>query len=123
MFRITNENLKPRKYQLDALEKAKKGNAVICLPTGTGKTLVGLMWACHLLNERKAKRILVLEPSRFLVNQISDYYAKNSNIKVEKLYGTTPKEDRAKLWDKGDVVVTTPQTAFNDINWLDFDAE
>lgn len=122
MFRITNENLKPRKYQLDALEKAKKGNAVICLPTGTGKTLVGLMWACHLLNERKAKRILVLEPSRFLVNQISDYYAKNSNIKVEKLYGTTPKEERVKLWDKGDVVVTTPQTAFNDINWLNFDA-
>ncbi len=122
MFRIVNKNLKPRKYQLDALEKAEKENAVICLPTGTGKTLVGLMWACHLLNEGKAKRILVLEPSRFLVNQISDYYAKNSNVKVEKLYGTTPKEDRAKLWDRGDVVVTTPQTAFNDIERLDFDA-
>ncbi len=122
MFEITNENLKPRKYQLDALERAKKGNAVICLPTGTGKTLVGLMWACHLLNEGKAKRILILEPSRFLVNQISKYYAKNSNINVNTLYGVTPRENRAELWSEGEVVITTPQTAFNDVEWLDFDA-
>jgi len=112
----------PRKYQYDALEKAKERNCIICLPTGGGKTLVGLMYACYLLNEKKAGRVLILEPTRFLVTQTAEYYKKNSDIPTTMLCGTIPKEERIKLWNNGKVVVTTPQTAYNDKECLDFDA-
>jgi ERCC4-related helicase len=121
MFEI--RSIKPREYQQDALEKAKRQDgSILCLPTGTGKTLVGLMYACYLLNKKEARRILILEPTRFLVKQVTEYYRKNSNIQTEMLYGEIEKNKRIQLWKKGDVVITTPQTAFNDIDYLDFEA-
>ena len=122
MFKITSA-FEFRKYQYDALQRAKENeNCIICLPTGTGKTLVGLMYACYLLNEKNVQRILILEPTRFLVNQIANYYKKNSNIPTEMIYGVIPKEKRVNLWNKGKIIVTTPQTAFNDKEYLNFDA-
>ncbi|MEM2900348.1 MAG: DEAD/DEAH box helicase family protein, partial [Thermoplasmata archaeon] len=122
MFKITRD-IEVRKYQKDALQKAiESKRCIICLPTGTGKTLVGLMYACYLLNEKEVRKILILEPTRFLVTQVTDYYIENSNIETKMLYGTTPRDERITQWRKGKVVVTTPQTAFNDIDHLNFDA-
>lgn len=100
----------------------ERDDAVVCLPTGTGKTLVGCMWACDLLDKRSIDRILVLEPSRFLVEQVYEYICEQTTIDAEKLYGNTKPEIRRGQWNRGDVVVTTPQTALNDIDFLDFDA-
>ena len=62
------KELKLRPYQKKALKLALESEGVvICLPTGTGKTLVGCAWVCELLNRGLAHRVLVLEPSRFLV--------------------------------------------------------
>jgi len=73
--------LRLREYQNEALKYAlDKMNTVCILPTGTGKTLIGLAWACELLNKNLAKRILILEPSRYLVEQTYSYYLKNSNL-------------------------------------------
>ena len=115
--------LQPRSYQQTATDwSLQRTNAVVCLPTGSGKTLVGCQWACELLNETSVTRILVVEPSRYLVEQTADYFAKHTNIPTEKLYGTTPSAQRRNKWDSGRIVVTTPQTAYNDIESLSFEA-
>ena len=113
----------PRSYQEDAATWAgERDDAVICLPTGSGKTLVGCMWACDVLAEPDVDRLLVLEPSRFLVEQVHEYLTTQTTIDAQRLYGTTPPQQRQAQWDTATAVVTTPQTAFNDREALSFDA-
>lgn len=115
-----------REYQREALSYCLGREDSVCvLPTGTGKTLVGLAWCCELLNRGRARRILVIEPTRFLVEQVSRYYLKNSNFsegQVNKIYGILGREERVGEWSRGLIVVSTSQTAFNDLEYLDFDA-
>lgn len=120
-YRLTELDL--RDYQEGALSWARTHpRSVVCLPTGTGKTLVGCAWCCRLLNTTSVDRVLLVEPSRFLVEQVTSYYRTHTNIPTEKLYGTTHSAARADYWTEGVAVVTTPQTAVNDIDHLDFDA-
>ena len=122
-MRYTLTGITPRPYQEDAHEWAiERDEAVICLPTGTGKTLVGCTWARDRLESPEVDRILVLEPSRFLVEQTHAYYQEYTTIPTAKLDGTTPPSQRRGLWGDGRLVVTTPQTAVNDRDQLDFDA-
>lgn len=112
-----------RGYQADALAYAdNRDHATVCLPTGTGKTLVGCAWACSVLGGPDVDNILIVEPSRFLVEQTTAYYHQHTTIPTEKLYGTTSQANRCDRWADGTAVVTTPQTARNDIAHHDFDA-
>jgi superfamily II DNA or RNA helicase len=118
-----------REYQKEALDYALNFDTAVCvLPTGTGKTLIGIAWAVELLNKGVAKRILVLEPSRFLVEQTYKRYLEDTTLSegdVNWVYGILSKEEREKekIWEKGTVVVCTPHTALNDIHLLEgFDA-
>jgi superfamily II DNA or RNA helicase len=118
-----------REYQKEALEYALSFNDAVCvLPTGTGKTLIGIAWAVELLNKGLVKRVLVLEPSRFLVEQTWKRYKEDTTFSesdVNVVYGIISKEEREKqeIWKKGTIVVCTPHTAINDIQFLEnFDA-
>jgi superfamily II DNA or RNA helicase len=118
-----------REYQKEALDYALDFDTAVCvLPTGTGKTLIGIAWAVELLNKGVVKRILVLEPSRFLVEQTYKRYLEDTTLSekdVNWVYGILSKEEREKekIWEKGIVVICTPHTAFNDIYLLkNFDA-
>jgi len=114
-----------RHYQRKALELAlRHSGIVLALPTGTGKTLVACAWACELLNRGEARRILVLEPSRFLVEQTSDYFGSCTNIPTGKVYGITSATERVATWcnQQYQAIVTTAQTALNDYELLDVDA-
>ena len=63
----------PRRYQMHATEWAlDRKQAVCCLPTGTGKTLVAVVWLKHLFGSGEIHRALVLEPTRLLVNQTTE---------------------------------------------------
>ncbi|WP_338739406.1 DEAD/DEAH box helicase [Haloplanus salilacus] len=113
----------PRPYQEEAHAWATSHDgAVVCLPTGTGKTLVGCMWARTRLHQSGIDRILILEPSRFLVEQTHAYYDEYTTIPTTKLDGTVHPTERAQQWQDHDIVVTTPQTAVNDVAHLEFDA-
>ena len=125
MAEVTHQltKLEPRAYQTEAATWGlERDTAVICLPTGTGKTLVGCMWACTRLRDSIVDRILILEPSRFLVEQTHAYYDEYTTIPTTKLDGTVHPAERAQQWQDGDIVVTTPQTAVNDTAHLNFDA-
>lgn len=116
-------DIEPREYQEEANEWAlSHEQGVVCLPTGTGKTLVGCLWTLDLLNQTDVERVLVIEPSRFLVEQTHAYYERYTTIPTIKLDGTTAPPQRRGQWTEGRVVVTTPQTAVNDADHLDCDA-
>ena len=113
-----------RPYQKKALAIALNSpGAAIALPTGTGKTLVGCAWACQVLNSQQAHRVLVLEPSRFLVEQVEQYYRDKTNIPASKIYGVDAPEVRIAKWKAPvPLLVATPQVAINDKQFLSFDA-
>jgi superfamily II DNA or RNA helicase len=130
MNRMQIELKKPlREYQKEALDYALNFDTAVCvLPTGTGKTLIGIAWAVELLNKGIVKRVLVLEPSRFLVEQTYKRYLEDTTLSdkdVNLVYGILSREEREreKIWEKGIIVVCTPHTAFNDVHLLkNFDA-
>ncbi|NPA86301.1 MAG: DEAD/DEAH box helicase family protein [bacterium] len=105
----------PRKYQLEALKKALEAKrCVIVLPTGTGKTLVAVLWAKELLEKGKVRQVLFIEPTRILVEQVAEYIQKVLGKEPVKLYGLVPREKRARLWREAQIIVATAETAWND---------
>lgn len=109
--------LKPREYQVEALKWAlTRDGAVLGLPTGSGKTLIAVMWVRELLSKRRARKVLILEPTRVLVEQVSKYFRDVANLKAVPIYGVVPKKHRVTLWRKAVIAVATPETALNDIS-------
>ena len=62
-------NLKPREYQQKIFEIAREKNTLAVLPTGTGKTLIALMLAVERKKKYPLSKILILAPTRPLVEQ------------------------------------------------------
>ncbi|BEP17228.1 hypothetical protein PYJP_05800 [Pyrofollis japonicus] len=114
MARAPRVRQKPRKYQLEAYEWAYRvRRGVVVLPTGTGKTLVAVMWAKRLIEEGKARRVLFLEPTRFLVEQVARYVRWVSDLPAEPVHGAVPRHERERRW-RSSVVVATPEIVISD---------
>jgi len=94
---------------------------VCSLPTGTGKTLVAVLWLKSLFEAGKVKNALILEPTRLLVNQTSDYLFHKAGVESVPIDGRIPRPRRAELW-QAEVIVATPETTFNDFELVHFDA-
>jgi len=108
--------IEPRDYQVEAARWAlKQRHAVVCLPTGSGKTVVAAVWIEHVLREGVSK-ILVLAPTRILVEQIARFLTKVLGIEVVAIHGLYPKHRRVELWRRARIVVTTPETALSDVD-------
>jgi len=117
-----NLRIELRPYQSEATDWAlAKGQAVCSLPTGTGKTLVAVLWLKSLFEGNKIKNALILEPTRLLVNQTSDYFSYKAGAEGVPIDGRIPRPRRVELW-QSELVVATPETAFNDIDFVHFDA-
>jgi hypothetical protein len=101
-----------RAYQKDAIDKP---DVAFQLPTGSGKTLVGMLlaeWRRRTFNERA----LYLTPTRQLAFQVASEAQDKYDIKVLPLVGNKksfPPQHQA-AWEAGDaVVVTTYHGLFN----------
>ncbi len=111
--------LKPRDYQLEAAKWAlDRDGAVVSLPTGTGKTLIAVIWAKELLEKRIVKRVLVLEPTRILVEQVAGFFEKTMGAKTRAIHGVYPKAKRKNMWFEAEVAVATPETALSDLEYI-----
>ncbi|MEB3760212.1 MAG: DEAD/DEAH box helicase family protein [Desulfurococcales archaeon] len=105
---MKKRRLRPRDYQIEAYRWAlEKKRAVVCMPTGTGKTLVAALWIEELLSSRKAKKILVLEPTRFMVEQTSRFLTMYG-LEVRPLHGSLPESLKRKALDAR-IIVATPE--------------
>ncbi|MHB8634166.1 MAG: DEAD/DEAH box helicase [Thermoplasmatota archaeon] len=106
-----------RGYQANLARSAAKANALVVLPTGLGKTVVALLVIADAL-QAGARRILVLAPTRPLVEQhratLQALLGPPWDGAVTALTGHTRPQARSAAYENG-IVVATPQVAQNDI--------
>jgi Fanconi anemia group M protein len=105
----------PRQYQLAIYNSIiENGNTLVVLPTGIGKSLIGLM----LIKERMKKgRCLFLTPTKPLAKQHFDSVKDILELgdkNVSLVTGESPPKKR-KVMYQTDIIISTPQTVRNDL--------
>ncbi|MGM5481955.1 MAG: DEAD/DEAH box helicase [Nanobdellota archaeon] len=112
------KDFKPRLYQETIFANACIQNCLIVLPTGLGKTNIFLMISAHRLKQYPKSKIVLLGPTRPLIEQYKNVFEKHFNINPEDmvvLTGLISPEKRKDLWDKHKIIFSTPQGLENDI--------
>lgn len=112
------EGIKPREYQQKIFETCSKKNCLVVLPTGMGKTLIALMLAVERQREFPSSKVLFLAPTRPLAEQHFKYFKKHLPElygQFELFTGRINAEKRKQLWQKADVIFSTPQCIANDL--------
>ncbi len=112
---IKPDTVEQRLYQLALAGQAIKKSSLIVLPTGLGKTVVALLVMVSRLPEGK---VLLLSPTKPLVEQHTAYFNETLNIPSEKIVlftGNTPPDKREKMWVDAQLVISTPQVIENDL--------
>jgi ERCC4-related helicase len=112
------KDFKPRLYQETVFATAAEKNTLVVLPTGMGKTQVALLMAAHRLKQYPNSKILIVAPTKPLVEQIMKVFIKYLDVDEEKISmftGYVKPEKRLELWDKCQIIVSTPQSIENDI--------
>jgi Fanconi anemia group M protein len=112
------KKIQPREYQQAIFNTCKEKNCLVVLPTGIGKTLIGLMLSIHRLKQFPESKILFLAPTRPLAEQHFDYFKKHLPelfATTELFTGKVPAEKRKKLWENAEIIFSTPQCIANDL--------
>ncbi|MFW9937508.1 MAG: DEAD/DEAH box helicase [Candidatus Thorarchaeota archaeon] len=115
---IKKDAILRRKYQENIFINCLNCNCLVVIPTGLGKTIVGLMLAVQRLEENPESKIIILAPTKPLVNQHYKSFLDLTEIAPENLKsitGTTSPEEREKIWDDVKIAFMTPQVLQNDI--------
>ncbi|MFB6077285.1 MAG: DEAD/DEAH box helicase, partial [Candidatus Nanohaloarchaea archaeon] len=99
--RIAEEALEARTYQQVIAASAADEDTLVVLPTGLGKTAVGILLAAHRLEERPGSKILMLAPTRPLVEQHRDAFERALEVETgvyQVMTGDTRPAKRAEQW-------------------------
>lgn len=117
MVALLNQDFKPRLYQETIFDSSTKSNTLVILPTGLGKTAIAAMLIAHRLENYKDSKILFLAPTKPLVQQHEKSLKKllDEKINISLFTGSVPPDKRKELWEKSDVIISTPQGLENDI--------
>ncbi|XP_028968970.1 endoribonuclease Dicer [Galendromus occidentalis] len=119
--------LAARHFQLELFELAVKQNVIICLGTGTGKTLVSALLIKELLHQTRerlengGRRSVFLAPTVPLVQQQTAYLKRHLNASVASFVGAMRVDDwtGTQWWqefDQHNVLVMTPTILNNILN-------
>jgi ERCC4-related helicase len=100
---ILKPEITPRRYQAAIADSASRGNTLVILPTGLGKTLIAVLVAAKRLEEFQGMgRVLVLAPTKPLVLQHKEVFERSLLLPEESfalLTGETSLEERkSKVW-------------------------
>lgn len=112
------QNISPRDYQKQIFEKCVKKNCLVILPTGIGKTLIALMLAINRMQKFPMEKILFLAPTRPLAEQHFNYFKKHLPelfAQMDLFTGKVKAEERKKIWQRTDIIFSTPQCISNDL--------
>ena len=107
-----------RAYQLEAVDVALSSSTLLVLPTAAGKTAVAWMAIAEML-ERTNGWALMIAPTAALVKQHFDdleLVFDKDLTKPISMSGAIPPSKREGMWNKGRLVVSTPQVVRNDVN-------
>jgi len=108
----------PRLYQESIFSTCTNNNTMVVLPTGVGKTAIFLMMAAYRLSMYPKSKILLLGPTRPLIEQYAEVFKKHFNLEAAKMTiftGFVSPEKRAELWKTSQIIFSTPQGLENDI--------
>src|SRR3989344_6561036 len=117
-FKDIKINIKPREYQQNIFDIAKDKNTLVVLPTGTGKTLIALMLAVERKKKFPLLKILMLAPTRPLVEQHYQTFKKilpELFVEIEMFTGSVNAEKRRKIFQTAEMIFSTPQCVANDL--------
>jgi len=124
---LRQDTIESREYQLEIAKKCASKNSLVVLPTGLGKTIVGVYVAALTLEKYPPKsKILVLAPTRPLINQHYDSFKNLMTIPEELFVVLTGKinpEKRVKFFQEKQIIFYTPQTLRNDLVNLKYSLE
>lgn len=108
-----------RKYQKNIVNKCNKQNSLVVLPTGLGKTIIGILTIVDRFKKYpKRGKVLILAPTRPLVAQHTNSCEKFIDIDADKIVaftGRIPPEKRMVLYNSSQIIISTPQVIKNDI--------
>jgi Fanconi anemia group M protein len=115
---IKKDTVHYRQYQKNITNGCKNKNSLVVLPTGLGKTIIGILLIAHSLKKYPKARIIILAPTRPLVAQHKASCQKFLDIDSEKIISFTGKispEKRILLFKSSRIIISTPQVINNDI--------
>lgn len=107
-----------RHYQENIVKRCNNKNTLVVLPTGLGKTIIGILLIAKSLEKYPKSKIIILAPTRPLVSQHKSSCQKFLDIEIEKITAFTGKiqpEKRITLFNISKVIISTPQVIKNDI--------
>ena len=108
-----------RHYQSNIINKCKNRNSLIVLPTGLGKTIIGILQVANCLKKYELRgKVIILAPTRPLVAQhklsCEKFLEINPNA-IALLTGHITPKNRVVLFNKSKVIISTPQVIKNDL--------
>lgn len=117
-------NFEPRLYQQTIFNTCINHNTLVVLPTGLGKTNVILMVAAYRLKQYPESKIIILAPTKPLLDQHFDTF--NHHLDIENIFpenkealqvfsGLITPEKRQGLWTQARIIFSTPQGFQNDL--------
>ena len=114
---IQPDSVERREYQINIANSAAKENTLVVLPTGLGKTIIALTLIAGELKKGKDK-ILFLAPTKPLVLQHAQLLKQFLTIEKTSIVvftGEISPAKRKEMWDKSQIIVSTPQVVENDL--------
>jgi ERCC4-related helicase len=102
-------------FQLDMARIGLDEDLLVVLPTGLGKTVIAALLAAEVLR-RDPGKVLVLAPTRPLVQQHADAFARwLIPLRSARFTGTVRRPVREGAWESADMVFATPEIVQNDL--------
>jgi len=111
------ESIERRTYQERVAENALRGNTLVSIPTGLGKSLIAALVAAKRLEQYPDRHVVVLAPTRPLVEQHFKTFKRLLRLDPQNfacVTGQVSPDDRVQDWTKR-LVVSTPQVFVNDL--------
>lgn len=108
----------PRLYQEKIFSKTTTQNCLVVLPTGLGKTALSIMLCAHRLTLYPDSKVVLLAPTKPLIEQHRSSFAQHLDIDESKLVifsGEVAPKKREELWKSGRIFFSTPQGFENDL--------
>ncbi len=116
--KIHKGTIESRAYQEVIAAQAQDRNTMCVLPTGLGKTAVAILTAAHRLKETPDTKVLVLAPTKPLVDQHRKSFEEKLDTGTgifQTLTGDTRPEKREEHWKEVGCFFATPQVVENDL--------
>jgi len=106
-----------RLYQEKILSEAYNSNCLVVLPTGLGKTIIGLSLSALMLKKYPLDFVLFLAPTKPLVEQHKKVFGEFLNFEenIISVSGNTEPNERKKEYEDAKIIFATPQTIQNDL--------